>query len=125
NAIKWSSARGTIRVRCDADGASASVTIADSGPGIPRDEQRRIFERFYRVHTGLLHDVKGSGIGLAIVKHIVDAHRGEIELVSDPGKGSAFTLRFPAAAPEPHDSRAPSVDGPSRGRGANDDETAY
>jgi signal transduction histidine kinase len=71
--------------------------VRDFGIGIARDEQRRIFERFHRVGTGLVHDVKGSGLGLSIVHHIVAAHGGAITVDSEPGKGSTFTMRLPVA----------------------------
>jgi signal transduction histidine kinase len=66
--------------------------------GIPRDEQEKIFERFHRVSTGLVHDVKGSGLGLSIVQHIVQAHGGKITVESRPGHGSVFTLHLPLEA---------------------------
>jgi signal transduction histidine kinase len=81
------------------------VSIADRGPGIPSEEHARIFERFYRVETGLQHDVQGSGVGLALVKHIVDAHRGRVRVASAPGEGSTFTVELPAAA-GPHERHA-------------------
>ena len=72
------------------------IAVRDRGIGIARDEQRRIFERFHRVGTGLVHDVKGSGLGLSIVHHIVAAHGGRVTVVSEPGKGSSFTMLLPA-----------------------------
>ena len=77
------------------EGGSRS-RVRDRGIGIARDEQRRIFERFHRVGTGLVHDVKGSGLGLSIVHHIVAAHGGRVTVVSEPGKGSTFTMVLPA-----------------------------
>ena len=72
-----------------------TVTVSDHGIGIPKDEQERIFERFHRVSTGLVHDVKGSGLGLPLVQHIAEAHGGRVTVKSEPGKGSTFTIHLP------------------------------
>ena len=71
------------------------IKIKDRGPGVSKSHQNRIFDKFYRVHTGDLHDVKGFGLGLSYVKAIVDAHRGTVEVKSELGKGSEFILFFP------------------------------
>ena len=73
------------------------VEVSDRGIGIPQAERRRIFEAFYRVDKGLEHDVKGSGLGLAVVQHIVEAHGGSVEVESLPETGSRFTLKLPIA----------------------------
>jgi signal transduction histidine kinase len=91
--------RGTVLVR-----------VRDHGIGIPVADQPRIFEAFYRVEKGLQHDVKGSGLGLAVVKHVAEAHGGEVTVESRPGEGSTFTLRLPveeADAPPPADESMP------------------
>jgi two-component system phosphate regulon sensor histidine kinase PhoR len=72
--------------------------VSDRGIGIPRSEHRRIFEKFYRVETSLVHTTKGSGLGLALVQHIAEAHGGQVELRSAPGEGSTFTLSLPVPA---------------------------
>jgi len=71
------------------------IDVRDHGVGIPAAEHKRIFEEFYRVEKGLEHDVKGSGLGLAVVKHIVDAHGGSIEVRSHRGDGTTFRIRLP------------------------------
>lgn len=96
NAIKYSGNSRQIRIRVWREMASVLVSVTDFGVGIPGDELRKIFERFHRVSTGLVHDVKGSGLGLSLVKHIVEAHGGTITVTSDVGRGSTFTLQFPA-----------------------------
>ncbi len=95
NAVKYSGESKRVEVRLNRCGEDLAILIADFGIGIPRPEQRRIFEKFYRVSTGLVHKTKGSGLGLAIVRHIVEAHNGEILVESTPGKGSRFTILLP------------------------------
>ncbi len=96
NAIKYSGASREITVQIGQKDGSVMVSVIDYGIGIPREERDKIFDKFYRVSTGLVHDVKGSGLGLSIVKHIVEAHSGKITVESTPGAGSTFTLHFPA-----------------------------
>ena len=98
NAVKYSGESKEVVVTLSAGNGHVAIAVRDRGIGIARDEQRRIFERFHRVGTGLVHDVKGSGLGLSIVHHIVAAHGGEVTVSSEPGKGSTFTMRLPAAS---------------------------
>jgi signal transduction histidine kinase len=95
NGIKYSRDVKQLSITTKTLGSSLSVEIADHGIGIPRAEQARIFEKFYRVGNGLVHDVKGSGLGLSLVKHIIEAHQGTISVESDVGKGSRFTILLP------------------------------
>jgi signal transduction histidine kinase len=100
NAVKYSDGERTIILRLDRDGEQAVIAVTDHGIGIPREEQERIFERFHRVSTGLVHDVKGTGLGLSLVRHIVDAHGGRVEVASEVGAGSTFTIRLPLVRPK-------------------------
>jgi two-component system phosphate regulon sensor histidine kinase PhoR len=95
NAVKYSDNKKEIIIRTGQENNFAFVEIEDRGIGIPEKDQKKIFEKFFRVSSGNVHNVKGSGIGLSIVKHIVDAHKGSIELFSEVNKGSKFRLLFP------------------------------
>ena len=99
NAVKYNRSGGAVTVEVAPEPAAreACVTIRDTGQGIPADAIPRIFERFYRVDKGRSRDQGGTGLGLAIVKHIVRAHRGRIEVESEPGAGSTFRVRLPLA----------------------------
>jgi signal transduction histidine kinase len=109
NAIKYSPDEKSIVVAARRDGDRVLVSVADRGIGIPKAEQKRIFEKFYRVESSVVHTTKGSGLGLALVQHITEAHGGSVEVTSAPGEGSTFTLSFPvhgeAAAGEPRPAR--------------------
>lgn len=95
NAIKYSGEVKQLSIKTETLGSDLSIEIADRGIGIPRAEQAKVFEKFYRVGNGLVHDVKGSGLGLSLVKHIIEAHKGTISVESDVGKGSRFTILLP------------------------------
>ena len=95
NAIKYSREIKQLSIVTERRGSVLSIEIADRGIGIPRAEQAKVFEKFYRVGNGLVHDVKGSGLGLSLVKHIVEAHHGTISVDSDAGKGTRFTILLP------------------------------
>lgn len=96
NAMKYSGEAKEIELRLEQKDSFVRIAVTDHGIGIPREEQKKIFEKFYRVSTGLIHDVKGSGLGLSIVQHIVEAHGGKITVESEAGKGSTFTIHLPA-----------------------------
>jgi len=95
NAIKYSNERIEIFVNTYTSKEMVFIDIDDKGIGIPKELQPRIFERFYRVPTGNLHDVKGFGLGLSYVKEMMNLHDGDVKVVSRVGKGSTFTLIFP------------------------------
>jgi signal transduction histidine kinase len=97
NAIKYSGEVKRLSLTAQTRGAELSIEIADHGIGIPRAERVKIFEKFYRVGDGLVHDVKGSGLGLSLVKHIIEAHHGTVSVESEVGQGSRFTIRLPLA----------------------------
>ncbi|HEX8250876.1 MAG TPA: HAMP domain-containing sensor histidine kinase [Pyrinomonadaceae bacterium] len=97
NAVKYSAETKEISVDVKTQDSFLRIEITDRGTGIPRAEQKKIFEKFYRAGNGLIHDVKGSGLGLSLVKHIIDAHRGKISVESEAGKGSRFIIRLPLA----------------------------
>ena len=96
NAVKYSGDIKKIELVCEKNTEYAILHVIDSGIGIATKDQTLIFDKFFRVTTGnLAYKTKGSGIGLSIVKHIMDAHDGKIIVKSDTGKGSSFSLYFP------------------------------
>ena len=95
NAVKYSNHRKEITLRTGMRDGQTFVEITDKGVGISLKEQKAIFDKFYRVTNGEVHNVKGTGLGLALVKHIVEAHKGKIDLISAEGVGSTFRLSFP------------------------------
>lgn len=95
NALKYSEGPPLIILQTANHKHHIVITVTDNGIGMNRETLARIFEKFYRAHTGNLHNVKGFGLGLAYVKAIVDAHDGKIRVESSPGKGSKFEMEFP------------------------------
>ncbi len=100
NAIKYSEEQGHIRIACTQEPGGVCIQVIDSGFGIPQETLARIFERFYRVDKARSRKMGGTGLGLAIVKHIVSAHNGSIEVQSELGKGSTFTIHLLTELPE-------------------------
>lgn len=95
NAIKYSNENKTIHITTRIKDGYGLCQVADQGIGIPSELQSRIFEKFYRVEDALTQKTKGTGLGLSLVKHIMDAHNGEVLVTSKPKHGSTFTLKFP------------------------------
>ena len=95
NAVKYATDAKKIGVCVERRGEHIALEVADRGIGIPRPEHERIFEKFYRVSNGLVHNTKGSGLGLTLTRHIVEAHGGRITVESEPGQGSRFTILLP------------------------------
>ena len=95
NALKYSDNEKFLGVRLYRDNAVLKLEVSDRGIGIERHEQARIFEKFYRTCDPLVHNTKGSGLGLSLVRHITHAHGGEVEVESTPGRGSKFTMSLP------------------------------
>jgi GAF domain-containing protein len=100
NAMKFSPDGGTISVTITEQADDVLVTIKDEGIGVPKEKQHKIFERFYQVDGSARRRFGGTGIGLAIVKRIIDAHRGQIWVESEIGKGSAFYFTLPKVVEE-------------------------
>lgn len=94
NAAKYSNDKKEIVVRTSKRFNKVGVEVSDKGIGISKEDQQKIFDKFFRVSTGLVHDTKGTGLGLTIVKHVVEAHNAEIEMHSELGKGSTFRILF-------------------------------
>lgn len=100
NALKYTPDTGTVTVRLQRRGGRALLEVEDDGVGIPKEDQARIFERFYRVDKARSRAVGGTGLGLSIVKHLVHALHGTIELMSEPGRGSTFRVQLELVEPD-------------------------
>lgn len=100
NAVKYTGPEKKIAVKAWARGPTVFIAVEDNGPGIPQREQKRIFEKFYRSSDALERSIEGTGLGLAMAKHVVSRHGGDIEVQSEVGKGSTFTIALPAAPAE-------------------------
>jgi signal transduction histidine kinase len=95
NAIKYSGERKLLEVRARLVDGGLALAVRDEGLGIPAGEQERIFDKFYRVGHSETQGRRGSGVGLALVRHVAEAHGGRVTVQSSPGQGSLFTLWIP------------------------------
>jgi two-component system phosphate regulon sensor histidine kinase PhoR len=95
NAVKYSAETKFIKMVLGSEKENIFIEIQDKGIGISEEDQKKVFDKFYRVSSGLVHTTKGTGLGLSLVKQIMDAHKGKIELKSKVGEGSSFKLLFP------------------------------
>ncbi|MBQ7634898.1 MAG: HAMP domain-containing histidine kinase, partial [Bacteroidaceae bacterium] len=97
NAVKYKSEerRLELNVKVTNDGDKIRIEVADNGIGIRKEDVKKIFDRFYRVHTGNRHDVKGFGLGLAYVRNVIDYHKGTIRAESRYGHGTRFVIELP------------------------------
>lgn len=110
NAVRYTPAGGTIDIRWAVrDDGSGEVEVKDSGIGIGKEHLSRVTERFYRVDSSRSRDTGGTGLGLSIVKHVVQRHGGVLDIRSEPGQGSSFSLIFPAARVRLQDAGAPET----------------
>jgi signal transduction histidine kinase len=97
NALKYTPGPGKVTLRSAQHGKWAEFSVSDTGPGIPAEEQQRIFDRFVRADSARTRATGGTGLGLAIARWIAEAHGGKISVESQPGHGAKFTVRLPAS----------------------------
>ena len=98
NAVKYSPDCKTVWIDETPENGCIAIRVRDRGVGIARADQKAVFQKFFRGRGRQIDGVKGTGIGLAMVRHIVEAHGGEVQLESEPGAGSTFTVRLPLAS---------------------------
>ncbi|MFN8690529.1 MAG: sensor histidine kinase, partial [Cyclobacteriaceae bacterium] len=98
NAVKYSLEKPVVKVVTANRNGKLLISVSDKGMGISTEDQKRIFEQFYRVHTGNVHDVKGFGLGLYYVKRMVELHQGRVSVESRKGEGTTFTIELPLTA---------------------------
>lgn len=99
NAVKFSDSGGSVEVDLTVTGDVAELRVTDTGMGIPAEEQRQLFQRFFRSSLATEHAIQGTGLGLHIVRSIVEAHHGRITFESAPGVGTTFRFTVPLSSP--------------------------
>lgn len=109
NALRYTPPNGVVQVAVRVDQRAVVIEVADSGIGIEPEHLAHLFDRFYRADTSRSRETGGSGLGLAIVRHLVDAHGGDVEVVSTVGRGSTFSIRLPTAPAHSPASPAPEL----------------
>lgn len=102
NAIKYSKENLALKISTANYGKYLHIKVQDNGIGMNKETVKRVFEKFYRAHTGNVHNVKGFGLGMSYVKTVIDVHKGRIKVDSVPGKGSCFTVEMPLAEKSVH-----------------------
>ena len=100
NSVKYNYPGGKVLIQVDRAGDRAKLTVSDTGIGIPKEHQKRVFERFYRVDKSHSREIGGTGLGLSIVKHGALYHNADIDMESESGKGTRITLTFPTDEPD-------------------------
>ncbi len=95
NAVKYSPDGGAVTVALEESDADVVLRVADSGMGMTPEQQAHLFQRFYRTPEAQARGIQGTGLGLYLVKQLVEAHGGHIEVASEPGRGSIFTVSLP------------------------------
>lgn len=111
NAVQFSHSGDRVEVGAIVDDGVVSISVSDTGEGIPADKLPRVFERFYRIDKARSRDTGGTGLGLAIVKHAASTYGGDVQAVSEPGEGSRFTILLPEADPDDDDLTEPARGG--------------
>ena len=124
NAVAYSGENTRVGVGVSVVGDLVEIAVVDQGIGISAGEQQRVFERFYRVDPARSRDTGGTGLGLSIVKHIAADHGGEVTMWSEPGRGSTFTLRIPAADPTAVEASPSGTEGAEDAGGAENTDGA-
>nr|WP_276581858.1 ATP-binding protein [Cellulomonas sp. RIT-PI-Y] len=116
NAVSYSQPGTHVGVGVRSHDGLVEIAVVDQGIGIPTEEQDRVFERFYRVDPARSRETGGTGLGLSIVKHVAADHGGDVQVWSQPGRGSTFTIRLPrAASPEEVEAHERALDGEPKG----------
>ena len=111
NAVKYNYANGAVEIALRQRGSSAEIEIVNTGAGIPLELQPRVFDRFVRGREGPDRGIEGCGLGLSIAQSIVQAHRGTIQIVSEPGKTTTVRVQLPITVPRDHDAAISDVRG--------------